>query len=202
MLEKGKNHDGTVLFGAALRAIQPDQPCGDGYLFLPNGHQVLIALVDGLGHGPHAHHATEETINKFSSYAHLPLEENIRKTHHEIKNTRGCVAFLGKIDVPARKMECISIGNITCKLNIKSKVYPLPIAGILGHNLRKTTITSLPLIPGDWIVLSSDGISTRFDPEKLNATRPEDRAEEILHRFGDEHDDASVLVIHLEFGYD
>jgi serine/threonine protein phosphatase PrpC len=200
MVDSGQSPDGTVRFGAVVRPLWPGEPVGDGYLFWPYRHYVLFALVDGLGHGRQAHDVTVKTLNNFRTFADFSLEQIIWETHKRIHDTRGCVAFLGRIDSRTLCMECISIGNITYKLQTKSETRPLTAAGILGHNLRKFTCASLQLEPEDFVVLCSDGISTKFNLEKLETAQPEDQAREIYQRYGHNHDDASVLVIRVGRG--
>lgn len=178
----------------------PGEPGGDGYLFWPYSHYVLFALVDGLGHGGDAHHVMVNTITNFRVLADLPLENIIWETHDRIRNTRGCVAFLGRIDNRSSSMECISIGNITCKIKTKSEIHLVTTSGILGRNLHRVNRTSLQLKEDDFMVLCSDGISAKFELDELRAKQPEDQAREIYQRYGYDHDDASVLVIRVGGG--
>jgi len=197
MVDSGQSPDGLVRFGAVVHPLWPGEPVGDGYLFWPYDHYVMFALVDGLGHGRKARDGTLKALENFRTFADFPLEKIIWETHNRISDTRGCVAFLGRIDTRTLHMECVSIGNIAYKLQTKSNVRPLASTGILGHNLRKVTSTSMQLEPGDFVVLCSDGVSDKFSLEKLETTQPEDRAREIYQRYGHNHDDASVLVIRV-----
>jgi serine/threonine protein phosphatase PrpC len=195
---KGESRDGSVLFAVHQRSIYAGDPCGDGYLFHEDGGRVLFAVVDGLGHGAAAHVAAEAAVQSFAAHAQLPLQEIVSKTHTEIRDTRGCVAFIGRLDVRTRTMECVSIGNITCKIQTEGDRYIVATPGVLGHQMRKTIVNTVVLRDCDTIYLCSDGVSSRFDPKKLETEEPEDRAKELFRRYRHGHDDATVMVIQLQ----
>ena len=201
MLLKGQNPDGSVIYGAALRTLTGEKECGDGFLFHSTDNHVLIALIDGLGHGSHAHAAAEAAIEYLKEFADQPIEPMLQKTHGEMRSNRGAVAFVGKINLSSKVMECASIGNIGFKLNVKSekKQYMLPVPGVIGHTLKRIVVNDIELADGDEIILHSDGISSRFKPEELEAVDPAERATEIVNRFGYDHDDASVLIVKVDF---
>lgn len=197
MLDKGQNPEGSIHFGAVTRAFKADEPCGDGHMFYPLDHHVLFALVDGLGHGRAAHQVAVETLNSFKAHADLPLEDIIWATHERLRDTRGCAAFLGKISTESYRMECVNIGNISCKINTNSDIRPINHAGVLGQNIRRVAPVSIPLQAGDLVALSSDGISSKFNLDEFGDKQPADLAREICHLYGYSHDDASVLIIRL-----
>lgn len=198
MYDKGQIPDGSIQFGAVVRSLWPGEPCGDGYLFCPGDGHLLFALVDGLGHGQDAHDVAVKALASFEDLADRSLEEIVWRTHERLHNTRGCVVFLGKIDQRARVLHCTSIGNITCKFSGNGHTAPVANPGVLGRSLRKLTCSSMPLDRIDTIALCSDGISARFGLDDLESSKPEEQAREIYMRYGQEHDDASVLVVRLE----
>jgi negative regulator of sigma-B (phosphoserine phosphatase) len=199
---KGQSRDGSVLFAVHQRSVNAGDPCGDGYLFHEDGGYILFAVVDGLGHGAAAHVAAEAAIASFAAHADLPLQEIVAKTHVEIRETRGVVAFIGRLDPRSCSMESVSIGNITCKIETEGERYCIATPGVLGHQIRRTIVNTVALGDGDTIYLCSDGISSRFDPKKLETDDPESRAKELFRRYRHGHDDATVMVIRLQAAKD
>ena len=51
-----------VVWAAAGAPIPGQITSGDGYLVVPRPLRTLIAVMDGLGHGPDAHEATSAAI--------------------------------------------------------------------------------------------------------------------------------------------
>ena len=200
--EKGQNRDGSVLFAVHQRSINAGDPCGDGFLFREEGEHILFAVVDGLGHGAAAHDAAVAAVTSFTGNAQLPLQDIIWRAHADIRDTRGCVAFIARLDAASRTMECISIGNITCKIQTEGERYCISTPGVLGHQVRKVIVNTVVLKESDTIYLCSDGISSRFDPRKLEAEEPEDRAKELFRRYRHGHDDATAMVIQLQLAKD
>lgn len=197
MSGKGTCHSVSFRFGAYSRAIEYGQPCGDAYYFHSTHRGLLFTLIDGLGHGSKAQHAAVETVRCIKAYSRLPLEEMVRKTHIDIRSTRGCVAFIGRISLPSLTMECVNIGNISCRLYTDGEAHPISRPGILGHNMKKIHVNRLDLDPGDRLVLCTDGVSTHFDLSDLESDDPEDQAREVVNNFSHSHDDASALIIHV-----
>ena len=70
--------------------------------------------------------------------------------------------------------------------------------GVLGQNMRTPLHQTLQLEPGDLIVLYTDGVSDRFTsddyPGVLRHT-PQEAANNIVQRFGKDHDDAACIAV-------
>lgn len=197
MSGSGTTETVSIQFGAFARAIEYGEPCGDMYYFQQSQNGLLFTLIDGLGHGEMARHAAVETVSSIKLNSSLPIKEMAWKVHRDIRSTRGCVAFIGRISLLDRTLECTNIGNITCKLYTDDKVQPISRPGILGNNLKKVFVNAIGLDEGDSLVLCSDGVSSRFELDELDADEPEDQTKEIIHKFSHSHDDASALIVRV-----
>jgi serine phosphatase RsbU (regulator of sigma subunit) len=70
--------------------------------------------------------------------------------------------------------------------------------GILGQNMRTPRPQILQLEPGDLIVLYTDGVSDRFTTDDYPGVRhhtPKQVANNIVQRFGKDHDDAACIAV-------
>lgn len=189
--------DVAFSFGAYSRSIQHGTPCGDAYYFHSTYKGLLFTLIDGLGHGELAQHASFMAVKSIKKNAERPLEEIVWQAHRDIRDSRGCVAFIGRVDFPSFELECVNIGNILCRLYSETNSHPISRPGILGHNVKKIFVNRASLAAGDRIVLCTDGVSTRFDLNEVKSEDLDDQARELIDRFGHAHDDASSVVINI-----
>lgn len=170
---------------------------GDRGLFRWNdaGH-VLLAIVDGLGHGPGAAEVSTMTINGLQS---LPLESSIlqmmESLHQTLRGTRGVAATLCKLS--ARRLEACAVGNV----ELRSSDMTLPFMfspGILGVRVQKFRICEAALKSPCRIVMFSDGISTRVRLDDVRNMPPEEASSTLLERHRRNEDDATVLIADVE----
>jgi len=52
----------------------------------------------------------------------------------------------------------------------------------------------LPVFPGDFLILATDGVRGDFAHAPLDCDTPQEAAQNLLSRFGRDNDDALVLV--------
>ena len=70
--------------------------------------------------------------------------------------------------------------------------------GVIGHNMRSLVPQALQLEPGDVVVLYTDGVSDRFtsnDYPSVSHHAPSEVANNIIQRFGKDHDDAACVAV-------
>jgi serine/threonine protein phosphatase PrpC len=69
---------------------------------------------------------------------------------------------------------------------------------VVGGTIRTPVEESMQLADGDIVVMYTDGVKTHFNASeypRLQTDTPREVAENIVHRFGKAHDDASCLVM-------
>ena len=85
---------------------------GDRYLIRSNHDGVLIAAIDGIGHGEEAANAAKAAISVLEARVDEPIISLVQRCHDELRLTRGVVLSLAFIDVSRGMMTWLGIGNI------------------------------------------------------------------------------------------
>ena len=185
-------------FGTVRRALEGQNVCGDAYFIKEFKNKALIAVIDGLGHGPDAATASSTAVEHLKNNYQKSLTEIIKGCHEELKKTKGAAIGIALIDLESSTLRYAGVGNIEVRVKSRTVIRPISINGILGYNLHKVREEEFPYRQGDMIILHSDGISTKFDlnlytPEFLGQ-HPQTIAERIAAEFGRERDDLTIVV--------
>lgn len=173
--------------------------CGDGFYSRINKDRVILFLGDGLGHGIHAEEAVLAAIDSIkNSYSSDPVEI-IRGMHADVKKTRGLVGTVAVFDIKARTWSICGVGNILTKINSHANQLGfLPYNGIIGLNIPSSLKErTFAYEPGQYLVMCSDGIKSRFDLNKHTAVQrydPTIMAASIINEFNRHTDDVGVVV--------
>jgi hypothetical protein len=107
---------------------------------------------------------------------------------------------LAQIDTDANMMTWLSVGNVEgILLRADPKAVPpsdsiMLRGGVVGYRLPPLHTSVLVLLPGDLILMATDGIMAGFQQQRRNADHPQRLADEICRRFARNDDDALVLV--------
>ena len=176
------------------RPIHSERVCGDVTL-VHHGSTILIALADGLGHGPLAAEAAQAFCDYLGHHADDPLERLLRGASAAVAGTRGLAGAVLRIDERAHQLEFAGVGNIELNAVSQSPIRPVCSPGIIGRPIRVIKPYQFNLAPGDLLVMHSDGISSRMDLQPHKALIPSAIAEVILQQYGKRHDDASCVVV-------
>jgi hypothetical protein len=158
----------------------------------------VMALADGLGHGPHAHHAATLAMDCIAAHLHLGCAEIFAACHERLLNSRGAVLAVAVIDLASNVMSLGSVGNIRSQVLTASRVVRLGAGrGIVGASHAWTEPDQVTLSPGDVVVMFSDGVEedavVRACYTDATVTQQE-AARRVLHQWGRDDDDASVLI--------
>ena len=194
---------GIVEWGAAGRAL--DAPGGakvSGDLHLvalfPGG--ALVAVIDGLGHGPEAAAVAQAAGRVLAAHAGEPLVALVERCHEDLRQTRGAVMSLASFDAGRSTMTAVGVGNVDVVLlragtGERPRESIIGRGGIVGHQLPPLRSTVLPVSRGDTLILATDGIQPGFTARLDLARTPHDIAASILASHGKRTDDALVLVV-------
>jgi len=185
-------------FGVMSRPKSGETCNGDNFFLKHFGNKLMISVIDGLGHGEEAEDASKKARKTITENYKESLEIIIKRIHQDLRRTRGAVCAIALIDEKKGIMKFVGIGNIrTLVLNSPEPVHPVNYNGILGNNLRKVKVFSYPWHKDNILIMSSDGISEKFDPRKypgLLNHHPMVIADIILRDYGRSNDDATVIV--------
>jgi hypothetical protein len=188
-----------IEWGAAGRAL--DVVSGDRHVVVPFEGGALVALLDGLGHGPDAADAALAAVPVLEANAHLPLESLIDECHEALRRTRGVVMTLATFRAEDSMLRWTGVGNVAAVL-IRAVAAPTlgdraltSRPGVVGYQLPRLHVETLPIAPGDLVILTTDGIESGFTGRLLEERPAQEMAESILARFGTIADDAHVVVV-------
>ena len=183
-----------VEWHVAVRALGGES--GDQYCVRRIGEGVLVAVVDGLGHGAEAAHAARTAIGALEAAPELELAALLARCHDSLRGTRGAVLSLAWFGLGS--MAWLGVGNVDGVLlrsGFGAPEHLLVRGGVVGHRLPSLEATRLGVRRGDTLIVSTDGIEGRFAgaPDVAFAAPP--TAERILLDYGKGTDDALVMVV-------
>lgn len=189
--------NGLLQYGVISTPCYGDEFNGDAFVIKEFGRKILLAVIDGLGHGKSAYLPARTAIDCVQENYQNPPDVIIRECHKALYRTRGVVMGLVQVDLERSKLIYAGVGNITVKVVGQKPVKPVSTSGIVGHKIwKQLRAEEFPYSKGDTIYIYSDGISSRFEPDKLEVwTRnPRKIAEDVVREFGKNGDDATIIV--------
>jgi serine phosphatase RsbU (regulator of sigma subunit) len=184
-------------YGVYLRPKPERAISGDAYTIREAEGSVLLGLADGLGSGEEAARASRLAVACIEEHASLPLVEILQRCHFALRNTRGVVLGLLRVDLQAGQVRYAGVGNIGIYALTREPFHPISYNGIVGYRLPRVHEFVAPYHPGDLFVLYSDGVNGAFHGnEALLRTEedPQEIAGTIARLYGRPDDDVSVLV--------
>jgi anti-sigma regulatory factor (Ser/Thr protein kinase)/serine/threonine protein phosphatase PrpC len=188
-----------LTFGAASRPHPRMTENGDAFVIKCWGEGALVAVIDGLGHGPSAQCAAQTARQYVESHVDQPLDLIFRGVGRACRATRGVVMALARFDRDGTQLTFASIGNIEAR--VFGSVEPMNFAvrrGIVGVNAPNPAVTQHRWQPNYLLVLHSDGLTTRWrweDFPGLGRTSASVIARRLLQALAKDDDDATVLVV-------
>jgi negative regulator of sigma-B (phosphoserine phosphatase) len=192
-----------VEYGVAKFVLPGQGESGDRHLVCCGGDGILIAAMDGIGHGEEAAQAAEAAISILRANTGEPAISLVQRCHEGLRSTRGVVLSLATIDPEHGMMTWLGVGNVQGVLMRagaqKGSVQDVLLlrGGVVGSQLPALQAAVLPIAKGDTLVFVTDGIRGEF-VEGLSALEsPQRAADKILDKHGRGNDDALVLVARL-----
>jgi serine/threonine protein phosphatase PrpC len=189
-----------IEWGVAVQPLEGEAESGDQYVVRPLPNGVLVAAVDGLGHGPEAAAAARSAVVTLEDYAHEPVISLLRRCHERLIRTRGVVMSLASFNALDNTMTWLGVGNVEGLL-LRADVAANPPrenvllrGGVVGYQLPALHASILPVTRGDVLILATDGIRGGFAEDVTLSDPPQRIAEHILARCATGMDDALVLV--------
>ena len=166
---------------------------------LPEG--VLVAGIDGLGHGDEAARAARKAAEVLREGPSQDLVLLVERGHAALKGTRGAAISLAFVSPSESGMTWLGVGNVEGRVlsGDPSAIRPkgsLPLGnGVPGHELPAVKAATLELRTGDVLMLATDGVGAAF----ADALDISGSARVISERILAEHwkplDDALVVAV-------
>lgn len=186
--------------GVAVAPRAGEVECGDRHLIHPHENGVLIAVMDGLGHGAEAAITAEQAKNVLAEHASESVVSMVRTCHEQLRGSRGVVLTVAAYDRRDGTVTWLGVGNVDAALvRASPDAYPrtehvLLRAGVIGQRLPPLYAAVLPVARGDTLVIATDGIRSGFPQAVRNGDAPQEIADRILAGYGSNSDDALVFV--------
>ena len=185
---------------ATAQAAMPGQTsCGDRAVVAEFAGGVLVAAVDGLGHGVEAELASTAAARVLEAEPGAPVDELVVRCHARLRVTRGAVMTVSRFEAAGR-LTWVAVGNVEGHL-LRAANQPstrrdavIALGGIVGYRLPALRPRTIDLHAGDTLVLATDGIRPGFDSAASQPRPVQELADEILARFATGRDDACVVV--------
>ncbi|NJD53095.1 MAG: stage II sporulation protein E (SpoIIE) [Candidatus Methanoperedens sp.] len=198
---------GLIEWGSSMMPFPGQNVSGDSLLIKSFKSGILIAVVDGLGHGYEAAAAsriaieTLDTNTNTNTGANEQITAMVRRCHEALKGTRGVVMSIAFLDLPDKKITWLGVGNIEGMLlrqdtnSVITHERLLLRGGALGYQLPPLKEAVIPFIPDDTLIFVTDGIKSSFETDINLSEKPQQIADNIMARFARGTDDALVLVV-------
>jgi anti-sigma regulatory factor (Ser/Thr protein kinase) len=178
------------------RRLAPEN--GDAFVVKHWGSELLIGLIDGLGHGAEAQKAALAAQQYVQSHNSQPLDRIFAGVGRACKATRGVVMALARFK-SSDLLSFASIGNIEARVWSGAERLPLLAKrGILGTLETRVHVHEFPWRPGWLLVLHSDGLRTHWqwdDFPGIDKDPAQIAASKLMRALAGENDDATVLAV-------
>lgn len=186
--------------GVTGRALPGEANSGDREVVRAFPGGVLIAVVDGLGHGAEAAEAARRACLTLERNPAHPVSELIQRCHAELVNTRGVAMSVASLAVRDGMLSWVGVGNVEGVLWRKDRAGAVVRSGlvtrggVVGAQLPPLKAAVVPVAPGDTLVFATDGIAREFSENLSLEPTPQELANWILAQHGRPTDDALVVV--------
>ena len=187
--------------GVAGLAHEGEDRSGDRAVFAPFAGGGLVVVIDGLGHGDGAADAAEAAEAILHQHSALPPQQLLQRVHEELRATRGAVMTMAWFDLDDRAMRWTGVGNVEARLvragdDLGARFdSPVVLGGVVGFNLPQVRVGTMPLEPGDAVVLATDGVAADYSASLESGVPAQALADRILERHGKGTDDALAVVV-------
>lgn len=190
-----------VEWGVASRAIPGQSVSGDAYVVQPFSGGVLLAAVDGLGHGAEATAAASLAVGVLREHAEESPIALVGRCHESLRSTRGVVMSLASFHEADATLTWLGVGNVEGTLLRARPGFSPPREdfllrpGVVGFQISPLRAVVVPVLTGDLLIFATDGIDSRFKEDAKNSLAPQACADAILARYVKPNDDALVLAV-------
>jgi anti-sigma regulatory factor (Ser/Thr protein kinase) len=184
----------------AVRVPYPGEiECGDAWRDHGDERGDTLLVVDGSGHGSLAASAAAQAVSVFRARPDQDVPTLATLIHRALTPTRGAAIAIARIDILARVVRFVGIGNIAGMLVAGGKVQRMVSHnGTAGHIAPRIQEFAYPYAGRPLVILHSDGIGTRWDLPAypgLSAAHPSLIAGVLFRDHCRGRDDATVVAL-------
>ena len=197
----------SIKWGVASRPLPGQQESGDQLVVKPFPGGVLMAVLDGVGHGIEAATAAMIARDIIETHPADPVVALVQRCHKALHATRGVAVSMASLNTLHGLLTWIGVGNVVGVLlhpyvaPFRTEKSLLLRAGVVGLQLPSSFGSySVRVSEGDTLVFATDGIQSDFARGLAASQPPQKAAEIIMAQHGRTTDDALVLVVRFLSG--
>jgi len=171
--------------------------CGDAFFFKETADYFICALADGLGSGQEAYRSASHVMEMIRRSHDKEVDELITASNEMLKQGRGVVLTIFKVNFRTSVITYSNIGNITFRLLLPSGevIQPIPTRGFLAGKKRKILKEIFHYEPNSLFTMYTDGISYfSMKEESLLAKQEPEVIVRHVERCTEVEDDATIIV--------
>ena len=190
-----------VEWGIAARYSPGERTSGDRAVVSLLAEGALVAAIDGLGHGGEAASAARIAADVVRAGPTPDLVTLLQACHVGLRGTRGAAISLAFVSAARSGVTWLGVGSVEGRVlsgdpSARRPKGSLPLAaGIPGHTLPAVSTATIPVTPGDVLVLATDGIDATFADSLDTSGSTQAISERILADHGRRPDDALVVAV-------
>ena len=158
----------VIEWSVASRALPGEARSGDLHVVAPWRDGMLLAVIDGLGHGDEATAAAQAAATVLEQHAGESVIPLVQRCHRALQPTRGAVMTLASLNSADDTLAVIGIGNVEtviCHANPAARPRRQSVllrGGVVGYQLPALHASILAVAPGDLVVFATDGVREDF----------------------------------------
>ena len=177
---------------------------GDAFLVQETESGVLVAVVDGLGHGEEAADAAEQALASLARTAEHSLARSLTACHDTLRGSRGVVMTLAVLDPDRSQLAWLAVGNVEAvvlrrrQAGRQGSCSVVQRAGVVGDRLPALREASVAMAAGDTLIAATDGILPSFLDDVDLSLDARALAVRLHGRHSRSDDDALVLVARVD----
>jgi anti-sigma regulatory factor (Ser/Thr protein kinase)/serine/threonine protein phosphatase PrpC len=184
--------------GVVTRSRRSAAENGDAFVVKEWKDNLLVGLIDGLGHGEPAQMAALAAQNYVQTHYDLPLDKIFCGTNRACRATRGVVMALARF-LSRTRMSFASVGNVEARASCGRQRIPFAVQrGILGAQEIHVCVQEFTWNSEGVLILHTDGLQTRWqwnDFAGLEREPAQVMASKLMRKLADDNDDATVLIV-------
>jgi phosphoserine phosphatase RsbX len=190
-----------VHWAVASRPMPGQVVCGDMATVQVSATRCVLAVIDGLGHGPEAARAAALAAEVVEKHQSERPDALLSLSHRHLRASRGAAATVAIIDRASGTLDWLGVGNVDGVVvraaeDARPRTHGVFLrGGVLGERmpaLHRPEPTHLE--DGDCIVIATDGVRGDLAAAARSDLHVDVLAQRILDEYGIPEDDALVFV--------
>ncbi|MDT8862718.1 SpoIIE family protein phosphatase [Alkalihalobacillus sp. MEB130] len=189
--------DEKVELAAYERAKKGNDCNGDTHVVIQQEHYLVCAVIDGLGSGAGALKSASAAIDVIRLHHDQSVQEMVVRCNEALRNKRGAVLTVLKVDYDKRVIRYCNFGNISFVMYLSDGqvIQPIPTRGYLSGRKQVLTEKQFPYLKGSFFLLHSDGVRKKPDKELFKTlTSPKEAADVLFSSECFADDDVTMIV--------